>query len=282
MRGILYLIASVTCFGAVDGLSKMLVTTQSFGQIVLARYIFALLILIAVTAPRRWQTLFQTKMIGLQIIRGLTPVIVGGSMVFAVKYLPLAEATAILFAGPFFVVALSGWLLGERVSASSWIGVAAGFLAVIVVARPGFAALSAYTIFPAIAALFYALLQLLSRRLGAAGEDPTTTLAWTLAVGTLVGLPLSIAEWLPLSPEAWLLSFGLGAMFGAGQYFMAKAFSLAPANVLTPFTYFQILSAALFGLIVFGDIPDQWTMIGIVLIAGAGMYVFGRNRPATD
>lgn len=281
LSGILFLIASVTCFGAVDGLSKMLIETQSFGQVVLARYALALPILILATSPRNWRGLFQTRMIGLQMLRGVTPVVIGGTMVFAVKYLPLAEATVILFAGPFFVVALSGWLLGEHVGASSWAGVAVGFLAVLVVARPGFAELSRYTIFPAVAALFYAMFQLLTRHLGAAGEAPATTLAWTLVIGNLVAIPLAIASWQPQTAESWLLSLCLGIVFGAAQYFLAKAFALAPANVLTPFSYFQILSAALFGLVVFKDVPDRWTLIGIAMIIGAGAYVFGRNRPAS-
>lgn len=277
LRGIFFLIASVMCFGVVDGLSKLLIETQSLGQIVLARYAIAFLGLFALIPPRGWKNLFQTKLVGLQIIRGLTPIMIGGPMVFAVKYLPLAEATAILFAGPFIVVGFSGWLLGERVGWSSWIGVCLGFLGVLIVARPGFSGLSLYAIFPALAALFYAVLQLLSRYLGAAGEPPTTTLAWTLLVGTLVALPLSIADWHPLSPAAWILSLLLGATFGAGQYFLVKAFALVSANVLTPFTYFQIISAVLFGLIVFSEVPNLWTIAGIILIFASGIYVFGRS-----
>ena len=142
LRGILFLIASVTCFGIVDGLSKMLIETQSFGQVVLARYALALPVLLAATPSGKWKSLFQTQMMGWQIVRGLIPAVIGGSMILAVKYLPLAEATVILIAGPFLVLALSGWLLGEKVSAASWIGVAVGFVAVLIVARPGFSALS--------------------------------------------------------------------------------------------------------------------------------------------
>ena len=280
LRGILFLIASVTCFGIVDGLSKMLIETQSFGQVVLARYALALPVLLAATHPGKWKSLFQTQMVGWQIVRGLIPAVIGGSMILAVKYLPLAEATVILFAGPFLVLALSGWLLGERVSAASWIGVAVGFAAVLIVARPGFSALSQYTIFPIIAAVFYAGFQLLTRWLGTSGEAPTTTLAWTLAVGAVIGLPLAIANWAPQSLETWLLSIGLGVVFGFAQLWMAKAFALAPANLLTPFSYFQILSAVVFGFVVFHDIPDTWTLAGIALIVGAGLYVFGRNTPA--
>ena len=278
LRGIAFLIIAVACFGAVDGLSKMLIDTQSFGQIMLARYALALPLLLAITSPAKWPDLFRTQSVMWQVIRGLLPVIIGGLMVFAVKYLPLAEATVILFAGPFFVVALSGWLLGEKVSLSSWIGVAVGFLAVLIVARPGFDELSHYAIYPAIAALFYALFQLLTRRLGTSGEPPVTTLAWTLVVGNVIALPFALADWQPASAETWALLLGVGVTFGAAQYFMAKAFALAPANVLTPFTYFQILSAVIFGIAVFGDIPDEWTFVGIGLILAAGLYVFGRNR----
>jgi len=279
LKGILLLIAAVTGFGVVDGLSKVMIETLSFGQVVLARYALALPVLLLATRPADWRGLFRTKLLTWQIIRGIIPVVIGGSMVFAVKYLPLAEATVILFAGPFFVVALSGWLLGERVGGSSWIGVLIGFLSVLIVARPGFSAVSLYTIFPAIGAVFYAAFQLLTRHLGNAGEAPTTTLAWTLVVGNLVGLPLAFSAWMPQTPETWFLCFCLGVVFGFAQLLLAKAFSLAPASVLTPFSYVQILSAIVFGLLVFHDIPDRWTLTGIAMIVGAGLYVFGRNAP---
>lgn len=276
--GILCLIASVALFGAVDGFSKMLVENMSFGQIMAARYVPAVAVLLAAAASRGKHNLFRTRMAGMQILRGLAPVFVGGLMVFAVRNLPLAEATVILFAGPFLVVALSGLALGEKVSGASWVGVALGFLAVLVVARPGFDAFSGFAVYPALAALFYALLQLLSRRLGTAGEPPLTTLAWTLLVGTLVSVPLAIADWRAPSPYEWLLLVCLGASFGAGQYLLGKAFALAPANVLAPYSYFQIVSAVLFGLLLIGDVPDLWTVVGMVMIIGAGLIVFGRRE----
>lgn len=276
-RGIVLLVAAVSCFGAVDGFSKMLVDTLSFGQIMLARYGPACAILLLAVGPVRWRTLFATRHLGLQFVRGLTPLFVGGAMVFAVKFLPLAEATVILFAGPFLVVAMSGHMLGERAEASSWIGVAMGFVAVLLVARPGFDALSQYTVFPAIAAVFYALLQLFSRRLGAAGERPLTTVAWTLLTGSLISLPLAIADWREPNAGAWIALLGLAVTFGLGQYLLTRAFALAPANVLAPFSYVQILAAALFGLVVFHNIPDGWTLLGIGLIIVSGGIVFGRR-----
>jgi drug/metabolite transporter (DMT)-like permease len=273
MHGIVLLIAAVSLFGVVDGLSKILVETQSFGQIVLARYALALPVLLLATNPRKWKTLFQTKRLGLQLVRGLSPLIIGISMVFAVRYLPLAEATVILFAGPFMVVALSGRLLGERVSATSWIAVAIGFLAVLLVARPGFTELSKFAIFPFLGAVSYAVFQLMTRHLAAANEHPTTTLAWTLAVGLIAATPVALATWVTLTPTAWLLSLSLGIVFGLSQLLLVRAFSHAPANVLAPFSYVQIIAATLFGFIAFDDVPDLWTIIGIALVIAAGAYV---------
>jgi len=276
LRGIVYLVVSVSLFGVVDGLSKILTPSQSFGQIVLGRYALALPLLLAVAGPSGWKALFATRRPGLQLFRGLTPLIVGGVMVIAVHHLPLAEATVILFAGPFIVVALSAPLLGEKVGATSYVAVAVGFLAVVLVARPGFGQLSWYTVFPLVGAIFYALLQLLTRKLADAGEDADTTLAWTLAIGLVASAPLAAVSWAPVSPAAFLLLILLGAVFGAAQLLLARAFLYAPANILTPFSYAQIVAATLFGLVVFEDVPDLWTVLGIVMIIGAGVYVMRR------
>jgi drug/metabolite transporter (DMT)-like permease len=104
--------------------------------------------------------------------------------------------------------------------------------------------------------------------------------AWTLLVGTLVSLPLAVLDWRPPDLFQWAILLCLGISFGLGQHLLTKAFSLAPANVLTPFSYFQILSAAIFGLLVFHSFPDAWTILGMVLIVGSGGYVFGRKRPS--
>lgn len=273
LRGIVLLVLAVSLFGAVDGLSKILVDTQSFGQIVFARYALALPMLMLVIGPSAWGGLFRTSRPGLQIVRGLAPLIIGGTMVIGVHYLPLAEATVILFAGPFMVVALSGRFLGEKVGVSSWIGVAVGFLAVLVVARPGLGAVSGYAIFPFIGAVFYALFQLLTRQLAAAGEQPNVTLAWTLAVGLLISAPLAYVQWVPVSGTMWLTALALGVVFALGQLLMVRAFAHAPANVLTPFSYTQIIAATVFGIFAFGDFPDFWTMVGMAMIVAAGVYV---------
>jgi drug/metabolite transporter (DMT)-like permease len=222
--------------------------------------------------PTEWANLFRTAKPRLQIVRAIAPLFVGASMVMAVRYLPLAEATVVLFAAPFLVVTLSGPFLGERVSLASWIGVVIGFAAVVVVAQPGVSELSRFAIFPLAGAVFYALFQLLTGRLAAAGETADTTLAWTLGVGVAVTTPI-------VSDTAWLLMIVLGLSFGLAQAFLVRAFSHAPASLLAPFSYGQIIAATIFGIVVFAAVPDLWTWVGITMIVGAGVYVT-RSREA--
>src|SRR5436190_10931881 len=120
LRGILLLVTASAVFAAVDGFSKILAETQSVGQIVWARYALSLPVLLAATPPSKWAGLFRTRRPLMQIARGLTPLVISVGMVLGVRYLPLADATVLLFAGPFILVALVP-LLGERVHPSSWI-----------------------------------------------------------------------------------------------------------------------------------------------------------------
>jgi drug/metabolite transporter (DMT)-like permease len=277
LRGIALMILGASMFAAVDGVSKLLAETQSVGQIVWARYALALPVLILTTPPNNWRTILKTTRPGMQMLRGVMPLTLSASMVMAVRYLPLAEATVILFAAPFLIVALARPVLGEPVRPASWIGVALGFTAVLIVARPGFGSLSRYTIFPLAAALVFAVYQLITRRLGAAGERPNTTLAWTLAMGGLVATPIAAVTWYPVTARGWLLMVALGTVFGLAQSLIIRAYAHAPAGVLAPFSYTQVVAAVLFGMVAFAAVPDVWTFAGIGLIIVAGVYVARRR-----
>jgi drug/metabolite transporter (DMT)-like permease len=191
--------------------------------------------------------------------------------------MPLADATAISFASPLLVVALSAPLLGERVSVHGWVGVACGFAGVLVIARPGAGAIAWAALFPLATALLFALYQVLTR-LVSRGDDPSVTLAWTVTVGLVLTTPLLVPYWHPVGGGAdWLLLALSGVLFGAGQYLLIRAFAMAPAAVLAPFTYAQIVAAVVFGVAVFGEVPDLWTMVGTALLVLAGVYVLRRQ-----
>ena len=275
--GIALVALSASMFGVVDGLTKLLVTQASPAQIVFARYGFALLLLLATRRPSTLPQLMRTARPGQQLARGLVPLIVSFGMVFAVTYLPLADATAILFVAPLLMVAFAGPLIGERAPRASWLAVGVGFVGVLVVARPGFSVLSQYAVFPLVAAVSYALYQLLTRRLSAAGEPPLTTLGWTLGIGTLVVAPIAPFFWQPLDAMGWVLMVLLGAAFALAQITLIAGLVRTPLPVAASLNYVQIIAAVAFGAAVFGELPDLMSWAGIVLIVGAGLYMI-RHR----
>jgi drug/metabolite transporter (DMT)-like permease len=278
LLGIGLVVLAAVFFAFIDGFSKLLSDTASVAQIVWARYTLAVPVLILMTGPAKLPTLLGTTRPGLLILRGLTPLAVSTSMAFGVRYLPLAETTVILFAAPFLVVALSVPMLGEKVHASHWIAVAVGFAAVLLVARPGYSALSHFALFPLAGAFFNALQQLVTRKVAATGERAGTTLAWTLLTGMAVSTPAAIRFWQPLDLEGWTLMLAVGTVFGFSQLMMIRGFAHAPAAMLTPLSYVQIISAVIFGVVVFGESPDLCTVLGIVMIVGSGIYVVRRRR----
>ena len=264
---------SAAMFGVVDGLSKLLVAQATPAQIVFARYGFALLLVLVTRRPSQLPQLMRTARPGLQITRGLSPLVVSFGMVLAVTYLPLADATAILFAAPLLMVGLAGPMLGERAPRATWLAVVVGFIGVLVVARPGFSVLSQYAVFPLAAAVFYAIYQLLTRRLSAAGERPMTTLAWTLGIGTIVSLPIALFSWQPLDGTGWLLMVALGLAFAASQLTMIAGLVRTPVPLAASLNYVQIIAAVGFGYAVFGEVPDLMSWAGIALVVAAGLYM---------
>ncbi len=109
------------------------------------------------------------------------------------------------------------------------------------------------------------------------GDEPAVTLAWTVAVGLVLTTPLLPPFWHPVQGAGWPLLILSGLLFGAGQLLLIRAFARAPAAVLTPFTYAQIIAAVVFGIVVFGDVPDLWTTLGTTLVILAGVYVLRRQ-----
>ncbi|HHY50628.1 MAG TPA: DMT family transporter [Alphaproteobacteria bacterium] len=278
LAGIVLIALSAIAFGAVDGLSKMVVASASPAQIVWARYALAIPFLLLATPPRTWLALARSPVPRLQLARGVVPLFVSFGMVLGVQHLPLADTTVILYLAPLLVVALSAPLLKERVHRSNWLAVVAGFLAVLLVARPGFSALSQYAVYPLVAAVFYALQQILTRRL--MDEPPRRTLAWTLACGAVITTPFAIVSWHELAPDTMLLLLALGAVFGIAQLTHIAGLARAPAALVAPLAYVQIIAAVGFGYVLFGELPDALSIVGIAMIIGAGLYVVQQRRRA--
>jgi drug/metabolite transporter (DMT)-like permease len=269
-------VAAVGLFAVMDAMSKVLAETQSVVQIVWARYAFAVPVVLGTTPRAAWSNLFQVSSPLLQAVRGLMPVLASFAVVAGLALLPLAEVTALTFASPLLVVAFSAPLLGERTTLHDWLGVVLGFVGILIIVRPGSDAFAWAALLPLGCAASFALFQLTSRLVGRS-DHPAATLAWTILVGLVVTTPLLVLDWRTLSVPATLLMLASGLCFGASQYCLARAFRLAPAALLAPFTYTQIVPAVLLGILLFGAVPDFWAALGTLIVIGAGLYVLRRR-----
>lgn len=275
------MIAAVSVFACTDAVAKLLTRDYSPLLIVWARYFFQMIVMIIVLAPQRGLQLVRSKRPRFQFVRGL--VLTGSSLTFfsTLPYLPLADVSAITFLSPLFVAVLAGPVLHERVPAASWIAIAGGLLGMLFIIRPGTAGFSWWTVLPIGTALLMAAYQLMTRRI--AGIDPpTTTLFYPAVVGTVVlllTLPF-VWQW-PHNIWHALGFMMLGVFGGIGHFLLIRGYERAPASLLAPFMYAQLVGALSLGWLVFGDFPDSWGLFGITIIVGSGLLLIARQtRPA--
>ena len=198
----------------------------------------------------------------------------------ALIWMPLAEATAIYFTAPLLMVALSPWLLGEAVQRSRWVAVTVGFGGMLLIVRPGNQLPLLGTVLMAIAAVCYAVFQLLTRRLAALVPSPVQY-AYTALVCLVVTLIPAPFFW-PVPPvpvhDVLLLLAG-GACSGVAQWLLLAAFERVEASTLAPLNYLQLLLAVAISSLWFHRPPDALATAGIALIVAAGIYL-ARARPA--
>lgn len=246
-------------------------------QVVWARYLFALPVLLLGTPRRAWATVLRVSRPGLQAARALLPVLASFAIVLGLVYLPLAEVTVLTFASPLLVAALSAPVLGERVALRDWLSILIGFVGIVIVIRPGSDAFAWAALFPLACAAFFALFQITTRLVGRS-DPPATTLAWTLLIGLGVTSLLLPLGWRPVHAASWALMALTGLCFGGAQYLLVRAYLRAPAALLAPFTYVQIVPATLLGLLLFGAVPDAIAWLGTAIVIGAGLLVLRGSR----
>jgi drug/metabolite transporter (DMT)-like permease len=192
------------------------------------------------------------------------------------RYLPLAEAVSIAFTAPLFVTALSQPLLGEQVGVRRWVAVIAGFLGAAFMLQPGTAAFRVEALLVVVAALFFALTMLLTRRMSTT-ETNTAILAYSTSGACIGSIPLAATVWQPPAMEHMAVFVLLGLVGGVGSYFMILAYRNAPAAVVASFDYTALIWASLFGWILWQETPGAEIWIGASVIVGAGLYIIRRE-----
>ena len=276
--GILLMVGAIATFTIIDACAKYLVGAVPPMMVVFARYGLSLLYVVGLM----WWTgslTFKSRHPWLQILRGLLLFAATLMNFMALQYLRLDQTSAIFFSNPLWVCALSPFLLGERIGPRRWVAVIIGFMGVLLIIRPGadhfhWAMMLSVTV--AIAASLY---QIITRKIG--GRDPAlVSLLLPSMVGTALAMPLGVANWYVPAWGLVGLMLLMGFAGGLGHHLLIKAHTLAPAPTLAPFVYTQIIWMIIVGFVVFGDVPDIYTLIGASIVVSSGLYVYYREQAA--
>jgi len=262
-----------------DGVVKFLSETLPVPQVVWSRYLFHLLILLPLLMWRLPISERIPRTPGLQLMRAATMLASGLLFFLALAELPLVDTLSLFFISPLIVTLLAPLLLGERVGWVRRAAVAAGFLGVLIVLRPGSVAFSPYALLALGSGVMNAFYLIATRRLAAAAT-PLATMTFGTLFGTLVLSAWVLPRWSPPSEREWLLMVALGAFAMVGHYLAVKAFDFAPASTLAPFTYTEIVGATAVGYLFFSDLPDALTWLGVAVIVASGVVVSLRERRA--
>lgn len=272
LRGALLLVAGLFFFACMDTAIKYLAEHYNVPLIVAVRYIVTLLLMTVLLAPTHGRKLVETERSGLVLIRSLclasTSLLVG----LALQRMPVAETTSINFLAPLLIVLVARPILGERIGRVGWIAAFSGFAGVLMIVRPGSGLDPLGVIFVLSAVGANVAYQMLSRVL-ASSERTIALLFHTALIGSLCfGLALPWF-WQGRAPQAWelLLFLSLGVLGGLGHFLFTAAYRHAPASMLAPMTYIQLLWAGLLGWLVFGHLPDGLSIIGMAVIAASGL-----------
>ena len=265
------------CLSSLDATAKYLVRDHALFLVVWARYAGQMLVVTPFAWRHAGHGFWRTRRLGLQLLR--SALLLGATACFfgALRYLPLAEGSAITFLAPIFVVVLSGPLLGERPNVGRWIATGTGFCGILILVRPGSAVFHPAAVLLVIAALFNALYYLLTRKL--IDENMHTTLFYSALVGT-VGLSLALPWELPAMTLTLRdgLFLALGLFAGLGHWLIVSALQNTQPSLLTPFSYLQMIWATLYGYLIFDQLPDRWSAVGMTVIVASGLLLALQER----
>lgn len=279
LRGSLLLVAAMACFSVSDALVQRAGAGLDAGQLAWLRY--ALLLLTAVPLALRQPGLLRSRRPLLQL--GRAAGLVGSAVLFleGIKTLPMAEATALVFASPLYVTLLSALLLREPWRPWRHAPVLLGFAGVLVVAQPGGAGFDAGMLFPLLSSLAWAGAVLCTRLLS--GSDPApTTILYSAALGVLA-LALPAARMAPgVFALQWPWLLAMAGSWCIAQWLIVWAYRTAPPSAIAPFSYSQLFWAALLGWLVFGQVPQGTTLLGIALIVLSGLWAAWMARLRTE
>lgn len=276
LKAIALTVSATVLFGTSDTISKYLSGSLPIVEFLWIRYVLfmAMSAILVYRAPVRS---VRPRNPRFQIARGLC--IVGSSILFVygVRQMTMSQATTISFLSPLLITILSIPLLGEVVGVRRWAAVGAGMVGMLIVVRPGVGGFQPAALFGVASSFFWALALIITRKISSS-DAPQTTMFWSAAIGTSILTAMLPFQAVWPTPKQFLLSLVLGVLASSGQWMVILAHRIAPASVLAPFFYSQLLWVTGLGFLVFGNLPDQWTMTGAGIIIASGLYTAHRER----
>lgn len=267
-------------FACLDTTAKYLGSYSGLpaSQVVWMRFLGQFLAMVVMLGLLSVPPLLRTRKLALQLTRSLLML---GSTAFnflALRHLRLDQTTTIGFLTPLTVAVLAGPFLGEWIGWRRAIAIVVGFGGVLVALRPGFSSLHPAVLLSLAGMLCYAVFSVITRHL-APYDRAEVTLFYSLLAGSILVAPFALIEWVwPSGAFTWLLLLSMGAYGGLGHYLFIIAHRYAPASTIAPFLYIAILTHSTAGYLVFGQVPDAWTLGGAAIVILSGLYLFQRER----
>ncbi|MDA5557323.1 DMT family transporter [Shimia sp. MMG029] len=294
--GPLSALIAVIFFSINDATIKFLSGDYALHQIILIRSLIGLAILLAIIVPLQGGFgVLRTKRLGMHMLRGFCVVAANTLFFLGLSVLPLADAVAVFFVSPLLITAFSALLLGEKIGPRRLLAVSLGMVGVLIMVRPGAEGFNAALLMPILAAVAYALLHVLTRKIGSTESAATMSVYIQLVfvvVSATVGATLGHGTWEHKggemlqfllrawhTPDAgdWPFLVFLGIASAGGGFFISQAYRLSEASLIAPLEYVAMPIAVLAGIFIFGEWPAPATWLGMVLIIGSGLFVFWRE-----
>lgn len=278
MIGIALMCSAVALFAVLDTTAKYLNTQMDTLQIVWARYTSAFVLTLAVSNPLTTPGLLRTGSLRLQLTRSL--LLVGSTALnfLALRYMQLADVLAIIFTFPFIVAIVSGPMLGEWIGWRRWLAIMFGFCGVLLITRPGTGSMQPAALFSLAATICYGFYAVITR-IASRTDSNQTSLFYGNMTGALVMLPVLPFVWsAPADATIAAMMLGTGVLGSLGHFCLISGHKLAPASVLSPFVYTQLIWVTILGYLVFDALPTGWTLAGAAMVVGSGLYLLYRER----
>ena len=276
-RGILLMALAFALFAVADTIAKVLLEYYPPVQVVFIRMLGLFLgVNFIMLYNLKW--VGKTHNLSKQLLRGLAQAGSAVSFLVGLRTIAIADATSIAFVAPLFVIILSYFILKEPIGIRRWLAVIIGFSGTLIIIRPGFEIINLGHMFIIIAALLFALRQIISRII-ASSDDPLTTAFLTAYTSVVIFVLFQPWVWTPITDKNHIILFFVFTSFaGIAEFLVIKSLQIAHAVVVSPLQYTLLIWVTIFGFFIWGILPDIWTFLGAGVIIATGLYSLHRER----